>query len=215
MKIYLSTLLLLWMHCSYADTGLQLGKLHSGVYENLMLAVDEVASNVTGFYESDGGGLGDKVGGPPHWTCSFYFVGKMIDSPPWKIVATTFWPDSGKSDVVNGVIAPATFASQPALVLKLEKPLPGCSRGEDVATAKPTSRSLEKSTVWIEIRMVAAKKAWFYADETSLQPRKTYVTAGDIVTVYKRSADRVQAEFIAKKKTKGWLLERDLFPLDK
>lgn len=191
-------------------------KLRNGNYEDLTIALN--AKTISGFYESEGGDSGGEHGGIPKWTCTFYFSGIHAGTKPSRIVARRIWRDSTgrqRTDVFTGHVAPVFANGQDAAIVSFPEQPPGCFFGPPLVGSLAIAHVFEAPEKWLEIRMVSSKRARFYESSRALKPTRRYVTAGDIVFVYKKDNGRAYSEFRSfPRVTAGWLLESDLVPTE-
>lgn len=168
-------ILVLFSACSHGRDN-HLPDLISGSYENTMIAVNPGTNVITGYYESRGGGDETLTAS---WDCTFYFSGQLSNNATISINAVSYFPSVGINERTGGKLTITKFSGLPAISIKLDTALPGCSIGEDFTTESPTARAFEEKRDWVEIRLVNSRKAFFYATANALKPRKAYVTSGD------------------------------------
>jgi hypothetical protein len=160
---------------------------------------------LTGYYLN---GTGAGPGGGPQFSCIFYLTGRQQG----EVYAVQSWfPGDRKSkQVIAGELRflPGTPAS---VQLKLKTEPGGCGM-VDPDLAKPEGSTLRLDTpgTWREVRVAAAKQAYFYANPEEATKKKTYVVQGDALRVWEKRPGWAFADFEGK--TKGWVREADLYP---
>ncbi|HVK93313.1 MAG TPA: hypothetical protein VM571_01140 [Noviherbaspirillum sp.] len=205
-----SLLAILWFTAFHANAELPLHQLPSGLYgESLELAINPSEKTVSGFFESEGGynPQTDRM----TWRCSFYFSGKIKTDGDSDIVAVAVGL-MNKGIFSKGTLTTAETPT-PAVMLKLERILPGCSRGEDFLSENPPTIFFSERKKWIEFRMVSTRQSYFYKTPFVQNQTKAYVTCGDIVVVMDKEpkSDRVQVDYQGlKRATSGWIRQADL-----
>ncbi len=153
--------------------------LHSGKYEQLMLAVTP-EHQIEGFYaESRGEGT--------TFSCAFYLQGK-VDTGKRAALATWF------HDVYPGSVT----SSADGVILKIEqgKQHPGCMNVlmPDIATGMELTQTASKQ--WISLVTVVADKAWLQKSADLNATQGPYVVKGDVVGVLAFTKGGAQVEFI-------------------
>jgi hypothetical protein len=176
--------------------------LHSGIYENLLLAVN-ADGLVQGVYAaSNGQGVTE--------SCVIYFTGQAagdaaIPVRTWdfeaKHLAGTLTPDD--PDVDLGVPNAASYG--------------GCGMAPAPDGPHGTPFSLTRITGWTALEQIKAPKAYFHAAPADGQPSRVYVVKDDIVGVLGAQTGWLQVEYIPpadlSKSVKGWIAAGEAAPL--
>jgi len=173
----------------------------SGDYDGLLVGVDRQGS-LTAYFES--------ATGNGQFSCVFFVSGK-VKSRTFR-VDTWFPADRNPKEVISGVIDEVTVSGKPAIRLTLEDEHGGCWNVQRFAS-EPASLTLDEQGSWEAIRVVAAGKAYFYDDTSRAHPCRAYVVRGNPLRVFETRTGWVRAEYVSpeRKRTSGWILERDLF----
>lgn len=169
----------------------------SGDYEGFLIGVNRNGS-MTGYFESSTG--------RGQFSCIFFVSGKASGVDTW------FPGDHDPKEVIHGVLEQVSSSGKPAIRLKLEEEHGGCWNVQRFASEQSTFALTEQGN-WDSIRIVASKKAYFYDDPSSSNPRKAYVVTGNVLRVFETREGWVRAEYVgpANRRTQGWIPERDLF----
>lgn len=184
----------------------------SGDYEGLLIGVDPSAGIVTGYYENFTGF--DQASGKPRFSCIFYLKGSIKGTPPYTI-DTWFPADRTRENLITGSLTPAKSDGTEALKIKLPTEHGGCWNVQHFADDGGASFQLDVPGKWVAIRVVSAKRAYFYDDAAGTKKRKAYVIRGNPLRVSQSKPGWVYAEFAADgKTTTGWIKEADLFSSD-
>ena len=184
----------------------------SGDYEGLLIGVDPSAGIITGYYENFTGF--DETTGKPRFSCIFYLKGAIRGAPPYT-VDTWFPADKTRENLITGSLTPAKSDGKAALNIKLPSEHGGCWNVQHFADGDGASFQLDVPAKWVTIRVVSAKRAYFYDDEAGTKRRNAYVIKGNPLRVYQSKPGWVYAEFTADgKTTAGWIKEAELFSSD-
>ncbi|PBQ15474.1 hypothetical protein CCL09_18640 [Pseudomonas congelans] len=166
----------LWL-CVGTSVFAQDTALHSGKYEQLMLAVTP-EHQVEGYYAETRGEA---------FSCAFYLQGKVEVG---KGAAVSSWLD----DVYPGTLK----ASADGVVLTIEqgRQHPGCMTvlAPDIATGLDLTRTASKQ--WIGLVTVTADKAWLQKTPNAKAIRGAYIVKDDVVGVLAFKEGAAQVEFI-------------------
>jgi hypothetical protein len=183
----------------------------SGYYQVLRLGVDAAHGVITGYFK-DGAG-DDSAEIQPQYTCAFYLYGKK-NGDRYEIQA---WRLKDQSPVMIpgelSFLAPKKEKSKPSIRLKLSQ-LPGnCGLVDpDLGKASGAEYRLEKAGDWSGVRVVKAKKTYFYENPDPATIKKSYMSRGNILEVLDQKPGWVLADF--ETKDRGWVKEEDLFPAE-
>lgn len=184
--------------------GAELG--HSGVYGNLILAVD--GKQITGFYSNFRGEYKRKA---PEFSCVFYFRGKF-EFGKYQIIAQ--YPPGNQEDQIMGILNFAKLDGKAAVFMKLEKEPPGCANVEPFEFKKGQEFIQTEKGDWKEIRLIQSEKVHLYSFPDMKSRTRKYLVRYDPVRVYQVRNDWVEVEFEdGKQNTKGWLRKEDLYEL--
>ena len=182
--------------CCFFDRAFAKIQVISGIYEGLILAVDQQGA-VSGYYrESQGSGVKK--------TCSFYLSGQgegdQVDLLTWNI--ETF-PGSLQ-------------AAEQGVVLRIERGRdhPGC--GSVLPPLISQGMLLDRIAIanWTSLRRVIAKKTFLFPKPSKKAKSRTYVVKGDVVGVFSQSDDWLRVEYVnGQKRVGGWILAADAVEL--
>lgn len=173
----------------------------SGDYDGFLVGVGRNGS-LTGYFESSTG--------RGQFNCIFFLSGKMVGATTR--VDTWFPGDRDPKEVIHGVVERTSSDGKAAIRLKLEEEHGGCWNVQRFAS-DPATFALTEQGGWESIRIIAAKKAYFYDDPSSPRPRKAYAVTGNALRVFETRDGWVRAEYVGpeNRRTRGWVRERDLF----
>ena len=192
----MATFALLVAACCCFNQAASQTQLTSGIYEGLMLAVDQQGA-VSGYYrESQGRGVAK--------TCSFYLSGQEKDDQAdlltWNI--ETF-PGSLQ-------------AAEQGVVLRIEKGRdhPGC--GSVLPPLISQGLLLDRIAVanWTSLRRVIAKKTFLFLKPDKKAKNRTYVVMGDLVGIFFQRGDWLRVEYVnGEERVGGWIRAADAVEL--
>ncbi len=216
-KKYICLFLYLLFLTSYSQAQETPTPFYSGIYsgkndaQTLHLGVNEDEHTVSGEFRLTG--PFDEVTKKLLWQCEFYFYGKLQADGSGTIIANEVGLD-GKisSNSVTGKILPVS-TGEDAVVVKLDSIFAGCKNATAIVNNEPLERAMPRQNYWLEKRVVLANRSYFYNSAGSKNPRKAYVSCGDVVTVIDENKviDRVYVQYFGKKsETIGWLKRKDL-----
>ncbi|WP_296002282.1 hypothetical protein [Rugamonas sp.] len=194
-RIFLALILSLFAAFSTA------APINSGDYGGLLIGVDQQGT-LTGYFESS-----TKNG---QFSCIFFVSGKI--GAPMVHVDTWFPADRDPKEVIAGTIEADAETGGNAIRVALKEEHGGCWNVQHFAS-EPASFRLTEVGTWQAIRVVSAKKAYFYEDSMGARPRKAYVVQGNALRVFEQQSGRVRVEYVSpeNKRTRGWISERDLY----
>ncbi|EFW77919.1 hypothetical protein ALP26_03804 [Pseudomonas savastanoi pv. glycinea] len=140
--------------------------LHSGKYEQLMLAVTP-DHQVEGYYA-------EERGEDPPFSCAFYLKGNVEAG---KDVAVSSWSDGA----YPGTLKPSTDGV--TLTIEQGQQHSGCLNVlmPDIATGLDLTQTASKQ--WISLVKVKADKAWLQKTPNAKATRGAYIVKGDVVGV--------------------------------
>lgn len=173
----------------------------SGDYDGLLIGVDQQGT-LTGYFESSTGS--------GQFSCIFFFSGKFNE--PKTSMESWFPADRDPKEVIPGTIEALRDNGRNAIRVMLKEEHGGCWNVQHFAL-EPASFRLTEEGAWQAIRVVSAKKAYFYDDSASAHPRKSYVVQGNALRVFEWQSDRALVEYVSpeRKHIRGWISERDLY----
>jgi hypothetical protein len=176
----------------------------SGDYDGLLIGVDRHGT-LTGYFESSTGN--------GQFSCIFFMRGKVSD--PTMYIDTWFPEDRDPKEVIPGKIESLIEKGKVLIRTTLKEEHGGCWNVQRFAS-EPVSFSLTEQGSWESIRVVSAKKAIFFNDPSNVHPRRAYVVKGNALRVFETQAGWVRAEYVSgdRKRTQGWISERDLYRSD-
>lgn len=163
-------------------------RLAAGVYEGLLLAVDDQGA-ITGYYsEEQGEGVSKR--------CSFFLAGQDGTGE----VPVKTW----RTEVFPGTLQ----AEARAVRLKIEqgRDHPGCGAVLLPQIATGLSLTRLEATRWTSLRRIVAARAYFHAAPQPDKRQRGFVVQGDVVAVLARRGDWLQVAYPgAKATTVGWM----------
>lgn len=165
----------------------------SGVYENLLLAVNSDGA-VTGYYrEAQGEGVVKN--------CAFKFRGEARAD-----VATIL---VGADESFPGEIR----AETDGINLKIAKgrELPGCGLVLMPEIADGLSYDLITKVSWNELRTIISEKSYFYSEPKVGKQLKSYLVKGDVVGVVTKEGDWLQIDYYSDsgKMSRRWINSKE------
>lgn len=177
----------------------------SGEYDGLLIGVDRQGILTAYFESSTGGG---------QFSCIFFMRGKVAD--PATRVDTWFPADRDAKNIISGSMQAVSENGKPAVRASLKEDPPGCWNVQHFAP-EPALFARNEQGSWQAIRVVSARKAYFHDDPSGRHPRKAYAVQGNALRVFETQAGWVKAEYVSPegKRTKGWVLEKDLYLSEK
>ncbi|MDU8501794.1 hypothetical protein RYB01_21775 [Pseudomonas syringae] len=153
--------------------------LHSGKYEQLMLAVTP-DHQVEGYYA-------EERGEDPPFSCAFYLKGNVEAG---KDVAVSSWSDGAYPGTLksstDGVTLTIEQGQQHSGCLNVLMP--------DIATGLDLTQTASKQ--WISLVKVKSDKAWLQKTPNAKATRGAYIVKGDVVGVLAFKDGAAQVEFI-------------------
>jgi hypothetical protein len=177
----------------------------SGFYNSLVVGIDKDSKTLTGFFSEQTGW--NEITKSPMFNCELFIYGEFQGN---KYKIRTWYP--GEKESITGELRFVETGGK-TIEIKLEKEPGGCGN------VHPFSREvgedkfpLDEKGAWSAVRVVSAKKAYFYSRPVSSARKKSYVVRHDSVRLFKSQKGWAEVEFGTDKKTRGWLKESDLFP---
>lgn len=169
----------------------------SGVYENVLLAVNSDGA-VTGYYREAQGEGAVK-------TCAFTFKGEArSDKATISVGADESFPGEiqAETDAIN---------------LKIEKgrELPGCGLVLMPEIAEGLSYDLVTKASWSELRTITSEKSYFYSEPKVGKKLKSYLVKGDVVGVVTEEGDWLQIDYYSDsgKMSRRWINSKEAISL--
>lgn len=175
-----------------------------GSYDNTLLAIDPVKKIVTGYFSQT-----SPDDTRPSVRCEFYFSGQINGSTAkLKIYQLTLPnpPDSGTLRVEQK-------GKESTINLQLDEEQPGCINIYPKAELAKTKLAIISPANWIEIRMAAEKKVYFFKSISPDVKTRTYITKGDVVGVVEYRGGWANVVYMGEtKSTTGWVKISQLLP---
>jgi hypothetical protein len=191
------------------NAGQAWAQVSSGDYEGLLIGADPAGKVITGYFENYTGL--DETSGEPLFSCVFFLGGTIEGDPPYKI-ETWFPADKTRDHLIAGTLTPGEKEGTTSLRIKLQAEHGGCWNVQHFADADGSTFLLDSPGKWREIRVVAARRAYFYSEPADGKKRKAYVIMGNPIKVFDSKPGWVYAEYsLEGKATTGWLKDSDLF----
>lgn len=167
-------------------------RFESGVFEGLMLAVDEQGL-VTGYYQEDQGEGVTK-------RCSFFLSGQAGAGT----IPILTW----RNEVFPGTLQAADRSVR--LQIERGREHPGCAAVllPQIASGIGLDRVAEAR--WTALRRIASYRSHFHSEPQQANRLRAFVVRGDVVGVLAERGDWLQVEYLGPKaRTSGWIRARD------
>src|SRR5918912_1911545 len=175
----------------------------SGVYDSLVIGVDDKSGVVTGYFE-EGTGWDERTKSPM-FLCTFFLYGKLQgDSYP----ITTWYP--GASESIKGQLKFMSVDGFMNSYINLDDEPGGCAMAHPFSKDGGSDLRLDNPGKWSSVRGVATARAYFHKAPDARTREKSFVVKNDAVRVFKTENGWVEAEFGTDKVVRGWLKEADL-----
>ncbi len=178
----------------------------SGEYGSILLGVDS-NGKLTGYFSE---GTGEGIGGKPQFSCEFFISGDKQTDGNYKI--KTWYP--GDKDVIGGELKLVEENGKKSVNLKLDSEHGGCGNVNPMIS-RGDGETFELTEVgnWESIRVVSAKKGYFYVSEKTKAPQKIWVIRKDVVRVSQTKGEKANVTFVSDKgrKKSGWINTRDFY----
>lgn len=202
LSLLLSGLFLLTLDGRAGEAG---EKFTSGIYEGLMLAVND-EGELQGFFKQSLGAV--------DVTCSFFLKGKdsggQANIISWSGQRFREKRKNPKIYSFPGLLKNASVNGTDAIDLKIEQGFghPGC--GVDVAEGMLLSRTAKAN--WVSLRMVKNTRAPLFSGPALDKKTKSYVIRNDVLGVVSMNGEWINVEFPreGKKPIKGWVRTEDV-----
>ncbi|MGY5958152.1 SH3 domain-containing protein [Kosakonia sp. BK9b] len=192
MRKFLMVLTLSMSTASYAAT------LHSGVYEELQLAVSP-AGDITGYYS-------ETMGQGVTRTCAFALAGKSGTSQEAEI-------RSWSSDVLPGHLT----ATDKGVILRIPQGQThdGCMNVMVPLIDEGLELQSTRQTHWSSMMEVSGERVYLSSSPDVATRRKAWIVQGDVVGVLKSQSGWTQIEYVSEsgKSTIGWVENSAIKPL--
>lgn len=177
----------------------------SGVYDSLVIGVDDKSGVITGYFEEGTGW--DERAKAPRFLCTFFLYGKLQgDSYP----ITTWYP--GAPQPIKGQLKFMMVDGVLNAHVKLDDEPGGCAMAHPFTRDGGSDLRLDTPGKWSSVRGVAAARAYFHKAPDAKTREKSFVVKNDAVRVFQTQQGWVEAEFGTDKIVRGWLKEADLSP---
>ncbi|HEU0177512.1 MAG TPA: hypothetical protein VFV58_24885 [Blastocatellia bacterium] len=181
---------------------------YSGVFDGLTVGVDSRNKTISGYFFDQTGW--DETTRSPTFTCAFYLQGHFQDD---KYVITTWYP--GETESIKGQLKFVTVDGQTNVEIKLEREHGGCGNVHHFTAEDGGGNLTEtKRGDWFAVRVVSAKRAYFYSRPSLKARKKQYLVSYNPIRIFQVKNNWVEAEFEAEKTTRGWIKMSDLFPAE-
>ncbi|MGJ7470830.1 hypothetical protein [Kosakonia cowanii] len=172
--------------------------LHSGIYEELQLAVSP-QGKISGYYS-------ETLGVGVTRTCAFSLVGEVSAKGDATI---TSWSTA----VLPGHLA--ATADGVTLTVPDGQTHDGCSNVMPPLINDGLELSKTRDTDWQSMAQVRAERLYFYRQPEEKTRRKAFIVQDDVVGVLKTQGEWTQVEYLSDegKSTTGWVKSEALAPL--
>jgi hypothetical protein len=175
--------------------------LIAGPYSNvLMIGRDPASGLISGYFSMT-------YAGPPAMSCIFYIKGTPVGA---KATVETYDVDDPQGDMIVGTL---TVTSNHTLTLSLPSDHGGCGNVQSFTDSPAPDFDLDTPMPWTSVRVVKAKKAYFYASAGAATHERAYLVNGDGLGVRASQKGWLQVDYTAgDKPMSGWVREEDLYP---
>jgi len=178
----------------------------SGVYDSLLLAVDPEDGTLTGFEHADWVGNGSESA--PQFGCRFALRGQQTAPGRYAIVA---WVPGdrivGERTTIEGVLT----AKNATVTATFDQRPDGCQYL--FTDGASVDHDLSAKHAWRAVRVVMAKRAYFYSKPSDDARQKSFVVKGDSLGVLSEQPGWAEVEFVADERVAhGWVEAGALFP---
>lgn len=163
-------------------------RLHSGVFEGLMLAVD-AQGGLTGYFHQEQGEGVTK-------SCSFFLTGHVGTGA----TPVTTW---STTQHFSGTLTPQSDGVE--LRIEQGREFAGCGLVLLPEIASGMELDQVQETKWRELRRITDKRANFYSAPSEAKKTRAFVVTGDVVGVLSESGEWLEVEYPGKKTTRGWV----------
>jgi len=172
--------------------------LHSGIYEELQLAVSP-QGKITGYYS-------ETLGVGVTRTCAFSLAGEVSAKGDAKIA-------SWSSEVMPGQLV--ATADGVTLSVPGGQNHDGCSSVMPPLINDGLELSKTRDTAWQSLAQVRAERLYFYRQPEEKTRRKAFIVQDDVVGVLQTQGEWTQVEYLSDegKSTTGWVKSAALAPL--
>jgi hypothetical protein len=186
------------------------GKIVSGTYDSLLIAVD-AKGGLTGYFDE---GTGDNGRGRPQFTCTFFISGDKQPDGSYRI--STWHPGVKEDEVVQGVLKFSGKSGKTSVNMRLDAEHGGCWNVAPALKEKVgIDFDLDSSAKWEGIRMIAPNRAWLFISPEAGAPQKIYVVKNDAVRILSETGEWAEISFVnaARQTTRGWLKNESFYPI--
>ncbi|MGR4049314.1 hypothetical protein [Kosakonia cowanii] len=172
--------------------------LHSGIYEELQLAVSP-QGKITGYYS-------ETLGVGVTRTCAFALAGEVSAKGDAKIA-------SWSSEVLPGHLV--ATADGVTLTVPGGQSHDGCVNAMLPLINDGLALGKTRDTAWQSMAQVRAERLYFYRQPEETTRRKAWIVQDDVVGVLQTKGEWTQVEYLSDegKSTTGWVKSAALAPL--
>lgn len=172
--------------------------LHSGIYEELQLAVSP-QGKITGYYS-------ETLGVGVTRTCAFALAGEVSAKGDAKIA-------SWSSEVLPGHLV--ATADGVTLTVPGGQSHDGCVNAMLPLINDGLALGKTRDTAWQSMAQVRAERLYFYRQPEETTRRKAWIVQDDVVGVLQAKGEWTQVEYLSDegKSTTGWVKSAALAPL--
>ncbi len=176
--------------------------LQSGIYENLLMAVNGDGAVQGAYRSSNGQGVVE--------TCVIYFIGTVNGDATIPIKSWNF-----ENKVLPGTLAP----DEPDVDLSIPDSANygGCGMAPAPNDPQGTPLSLIRGTGWTALEQIQAPKAFLHAGPADGKMPRAYVIKGDVVGLLGTENGWLHVEYVPPadltKSVKGWIAGNEAKPL--
>jgi hypothetical protein len=167
------------------------GELRPGLYEGLMLALDDGGA-VNGSFAQQG-------------SCTFQITGRLSS----RSVAVVRTVGDGSAPAIEGRLSAGPGSTSVSLILPGGQQLPGCGNVLPPLIDKGLDLDLTQKGTWSRLVHVAADKTLLR--KSPGDAGRAYVVRGDVLGVVSESADLLEVDFVNGKgrAVRGWIAAKD------
>jgi hypothetical protein len=175
-----------------------------GIYDNTIVAFDNSKKIVTGYFSESAANESS-----PSIQCEFYFAGVLSGST----AKLKIYQLALQAKPTFGTLKVGRTGEVSNINLQLEEEQPGCMNIYPKAELAKTKLAVVSPARWIEVRMAADKKVYFFKSMVPEMKTKAYITKGDVVGVLEYRGEWAKVVYNGEaKSTSGWIKVSQMFP---
>jgi hypothetical protein len=175
-----------------------------GIYDNTIVAFENRKQIVTGYFSESSANDSS-----PSIQCEFYFAGVMSGST----AKLNIYQLPLQAKPTSGTLKVGRTREKSNINLQLKEEQPGCMNIYPKAELAKTKLPFVSPASWIEVRMAADEKVYFFKSIVPEMKTKAYITKGDVVGVLEYRGEWAKVVYNGEaKSTTGWIKVSQIFP---